>query len=77
MRNLFTHCEAYFSLHLRYPASMSAIGNPSLSAGVEVTRFQRERNDGVEVVHIHLDHRNSRHYFHAEYPVEEIEMRNK
>lgn len=76
LRNLLTHCESYFATHQEYPASMAALGDPPLSDGIVVTRFSRETDHGVVTVHIHLNHKNSSHYFHVRYPTEEIEMRD-
>ncbi len=77
LHNLLTMCEAYFATHLIYPDDINDLDNPSLSDGLVVTRFNRETTDGKMVVHIHLHHENSPHYFHVEYPVEGIEMRNR
>ncbi|MGD2152175.1 MAG: type II secretion system protein [Gemmatimonadales bacterium] len=77
LHNLITMCEAYFADHLEYPEDIDDLGQVSLSKGVVVTRFARETTDGVIVVHIHLHHESSRHYFHVEYPVESIEMRDR
>jgi prepilin-type N-terminal cleavage/methylation domain-containing protein len=77
LHNLITMCEAYFADHMEYPESIDDLGPVSLSRGVEVTRFARETTDGVIVVHIHVNHESSRHYFHVEYPVEPIEMRDR
>lgn len=77
LHNLITMCEAYFADHMEYPQGIDDLGPVSLSRGVEVTRFARETTDGVIVVHIHLQHASSRHYFHIEYPVDSIEMRDR
>ncbi|HSG82486.1 MAG TPA: type II secretion system protein [Gemmatimonadota bacterium] len=77
LHNLIIMCESYFANHQQYPTSFGALGDPPLSEGIVITRFNRETTDGVLVVHIHLHHENSPHYFHVEYPVEEIEMRNR
>jgi type IV pilus assembly protein PilA len=77
LRNLITHCESFFATHQEYPTSYEDLGEPPLSEGVAITRFSRETNDGIIVVHIHLHHVNSPHYYHVEYPVEEIEQRDR
>jgi prepilin-type N-terminal cleavage/methylation domain-containing protein len=77
LHNLITMCEAYFADHMEYPEDIDDLGTVSLSKGVVVSRFNRETTDGVIVVHIHLHHESSRHYFHVEYPVEPIEMRDR
>jgi type IV pilus assembly protein PilA len=77
LRNLLNDCEAYFATHQEYPDDFDDLPNATLSDGIEITRFNRETTDGYTVVHIHLNHVNSPHYFHVEYPVEEIEMRDR
>ncbi len=77
LHNLITMCEAYFADHMEYPESLDDLGPVSLSKSVVVTTFSRETTDGVIVVHIHLHHESSRHYFHVRYPVEPIEMRDQ
>ena len=77
LRTLITMSEAYFADHQEYPGSIDDLGPVSLSDGVVVTRFNRETTDGVIVVHIHLHHENSRHYYHVEYPVQQIELRDR
>ncbi len=77
LRNLLTDCESYFATHQEYPEDFDDLPNARLSEGIEITRFNRETTEGVIVVHIHLHHKNSPHYFHVEYPVEEIEMRDR
>ncbi len=77
LRNLITACESYFATHQIYPDDIDDLEDARLSDGIVVTRFNRETTDGVIVVHIHLHHQNSPHYFHVEYPVEEIELRDR
>ncbi|UCC75217.1 MAG: prepilin-type N-terminal cleavage/methylation domain-containing protein [Gemmatimonadota bacterium] len=77
LRHLITMCESYFADHMEYPQGISDLGPVSLSKGIEVTMFNREVTDGVTVVHIHINHENSSHYFHVEYPVEPIELRDR
>jgi type IV pilus assembly protein PilA len=77
LHNLLTMCESYFATHLTYPDDEDDLTDVRLSDGVVITRFNRETTDGKMVVHIHLHHENSPHYYHVEYPVEEIEQRNR
>jgi prepilin-type N-terminal cleavage/methylation domain-containing protein len=77
LRNLITMCEAYFADHMVYPDDIDDLGPVNLSKGLVVSRFDRETNDGVIVVHIHLHHESSPHYYHVEYPVETIELRDR
>ncbi len=77
IRNLMTASEAYFAIYLEYPDDIDDLTDYTPSGGIVVTRFNRETNDDVIVVHIHLHHENSTHYFHTEYPVEEIEKRDR
>jgi prepilin-type N-terminal cleavage/methylation domain-containing protein len=77
LRNMITMCESYFADHLEYPDDIGDLGDLSISDRIVVTRFNRETTDGVTVVHIHLHHENSRHYYHVEYPVEPIEERDR
>ncbi len=77
LRNLMTAAEAYFSEYQQYPASMSDLPGFQLSDGVEILRFQRETGAAGESLHIHLGHKNSSHYFHVKYPLDQIQKRNK
>jgi len=77
LRNLITMCESYFADHQEYPDDIDVLPDVHLSDGVVVTRFNRETTDGYTVVHIHLHHENSSHYFHVEYPADEIEKRDR
>lgn len=76
VRQLVNLAEAYFADHLEYPEDVDDLDDYNPSKGIEITRFERETTDGVTVVHIHLNHENSSHYFHIEYPVEQIEKRD-
>lgn len=78
MRQLMQFSEAYFADHLEYPTQQSDLVDYNPSPGIVVTEFERETNvDGVTVLHIHLGHQNSSHYFHVKHPVEQIEKRDK
>ncbi len=76
MHQLIQLSEGYFADHLEYPTTLNDLTDYVPSKGIVVTRFNREITAGVLVVHIHLGHRSSSHYFHTEYPVEEIEKRD-
>ena len=77
MHQLIQLSEGYFADHLEYPTTLDDLTDYVPSKGIVVTRFNREITDGVLVVHIHLGHESSSHYFHTEYPVQEIEKRDK
>jgi prepilin-type N-terminal cleavage/methylation domain-containing protein len=77
LHNLITMCEAYFADYMEYPDGIDDLGPVSLSKGVVVSRFNRETTDGTIVVHIHLHHESSTHYYHVEYPGETIELRDR
>ena len=69
--------EAYYADNLTYPASASD-ADFTPSSGVTFTQWELETKDGVLSVHLHAEHANSTHYFHAHYPTEaELEQRNK
>ena len=76
IHNLMKMSEAYFADYLIYPDAVEDLLDYTPSPGIVVTRFNRETTDGTSVVHIHLHHKSSSHYFHVEYPVEEIEKRD-
>ena len=69
--------EAYYADNLTYPAS-AADADFTPSSGVTFTRWQVETKDGLLSIHLHADHVNSTHYYHAHYPADaELEQRNK
>ncbi len=72
LRHLIEASEAYFADHLEYPAALADLTDWVPSNGVVVTRFD---GDATEV-HIHLGHQSSSHYYHIEYPLDEIEKRD-
>ena len=76
MHQLIQLSEGYFADHLEYPTTLDDLTDYVPSKGIVVTRFNREITDGVLVVHIHIGHQSSSHYFHTEYPVQEIEKRD-
>ena len=69
--------EAYFADNMTYPASASD-ADFTPSAGVTFTRWRVETKNGVSSVHLHADHVQSTHYYHAHYPADaELEQRDK
>ena len=77
LRGLMTASEAYFADHLTYPTDVTDV-DYDLSPHVTVTRFDLGKKDGIESIHIHIEHDNSTHYYHAHYPAESsFEKRNK
>ncbi len=69
--------ESYYADNLSYPAS-AADADFTPSSGVTFTRWNLEMRNGVSSVHLHADHVNSTHYYHAHYPADsELEQRNK
>ena len=76
LRNAMVALEAYFADNLTYPAMGDADFQPS--AGVTFTTWTVETKNGLLSVHLHVEHAQSSHYYHAHYPVEsEIEKRDK
>ena len=69
--------EAYYADNMTYPASaIDADFTPS--SGVTFTRWEVETKDGVSSIHLHADHVQSTHYYHARYPAEaELEQRKR
>ncbi|NIU74077.1 MAG: prepilin-type N-terminal cleavage/methylation domain-containing protein [Gammaproteobacteria bacterium] len=77
LRSIITASEAYYADRLIYPTDMSAL-DFTLSPHVTVTKFTLGTKDGIQSLHIHIEHDNSTHYYHAEYPAESgFEKRNK
>ena len=71
LHHLIEASEAYFADHLQYPAALADLTDWVPSKGVVVTRF-----DGAATeVHIHLGHQSSSHYYHINYPFDDIEKR--
>ena len=69
--------ETYHTNNLTYPAS-AADADVTPSSGVTFTEWQVEMKDGVSSIHIHAEHVQSIHYYHAHYPAEaEPEQRIK
>jgi prepilin-type N-terminal cleavage/methylation domain-containing protein len=75
LHQLMQLSEAYFADNMEYPTDIDQVEYHQ-SKGIEVCRFRRETTDDVIVVHIHIRHTASPHYYHVEYPVEQIEERN-
>ena len=77
LRNVIVAAEAYYADNLTYPSNIADM-DFSPSPGVTFTRFNLETKDGIQSLHIHLEHDNSSHYYHAHYPAEDgFEFRNK
>ena len=69
--------EAYHTNNRAYPAS-AADADFTPSSGVTFTEWQVEMKDGVSSIHLHAEHAQSTHYYHAHYPADvEREQRNK
>ncbi len=76
LRNAMVALEAYFADNLTYPATIDdADFQPS--AGVTFTTWTVATTNGVLSVHLHVEHAQSSHYYHARYPESDIEKRNK
>jgi len=79
LRNAMTSLEMYIIRNGAYPASESDLLSSgfSLSSGVSFTRYDIETNNGIQSVHMHLQHANSPNAWHAKYPEEgtQIEIR--
>jgi len=79
LRNAITSFEMYNIRNGTYPASESDLLSSgfSLSSGVSFTRYELETNNGIQSVHMHVQHVNSPNAWHVKYPEEgtEIEIR--
>ncbi len=84
LRNAITAAEAYYADNFSYPSAISDM-DFTPSEGIVFTQFDLDTrkgmgkgNNGVEGLHIHVEHVNSTHYFHTRYPADEqFEKRNK
>ena len=77
LRNAIVAAEAYYADNLSYPADISDM-DFAPSPGIVFTRFDLGTNNGVEGLHIHVEHSSSTHYFHTRFPEDaEFEKRNK
>ena len=63
LRHLVEASEAYFADHLQYPEALADLTDWVPSNGVVVTDFDRQIVDGVIVLHVHIGHQSSSHYF--------------
>jgi len=74
-----TAMEMYNIQNGAYPASESdlLLSGFSLSAGVTFDRYDLETNNGIQSIHMHLQHAKSPNAWHAKYPEEgtQIEIR--
>ncbi len=79
LRNAMTSLEMYNIKNGGYPASESDLLSSgfSLSSGVSFTRYSLDTNNGIQSVHMHLQHAKSPNAWHAKYPEDgtEIEIR--
>ena len=79
LRNAMTSLEMYNIKNGTYPASESELlsSDFSLSSGVSFDRYSLDTNNGIQSVHMHVQHVNSPNAWHAKYPEEgtEVEIR--
>jgi len=79
IKNAITAIEMYNIKNGSYPASESDLLSSgfSLSSGVTFDRYDLETNNGIQSVHMHLQHAKSPNAWHAMYPEEgtQIEIR--
>ncbi len=79
LRNAMTSLEMYNITNGSYPASESDLLSSgfSLSSGVSFDRYSLDTNNGIQSVHMHLQHAKSPNAWHAKYPEDgtEIEIR--
>ncbi len=79
LRNAMTSLEMYNIKNGGYPASESDLLSSgfSLSSGVSFTRYSLDTNNGIQSVHMHLQHAKSPNAWHAKYPEDgtQIEIR--
>jgi len=72
LKNVITALEMYSIRNGTYPASESDLLSSgfSLSSGVSFTRYTLETKDGVQNLHMHVQHVNSPNAWHIKYPEE-------
>ncbi len=72
LKNVITALEMYSIRNGTYPASESDLLSSgfSLSSGVSFTRYTLETKDGVQNLHMHVQHVNSPNAWHVKYPEE-------
>jgi prepilin-type N-terminal cleavage/methylation domain-containing protein len=72
LKNIITALEMYSIRNGTYPASESDLlsNGFSLSSGVSFTRYSLETNNGVQNLHMHVQHVNSPNAWHVKYPEE-------
>ncbi len=79
LRNAITSIEMYNIKNNIYPASESDLLSSgfSLSAGVSFDRYSLDTDNGIQSVHMHLQHAKSPNAWHVKYPEEgtQIEIR--
>ncbi len=79
IKNAMTSLEMYNIKNGAYPASESDLLSSgfSLSSGVSFDRYDLETNNGIQSIHMHLQHAKSPNAWHAKYPEEgtQIEIR--
>ena len=65
--------EAYYADNMTYPSNITDLSF-TLSPTITLTKFELKNN----AVHLHVEHDNSSHYYHAKYPTENgFEKRKK
>ncbi len=73
LRGAILAIEAYYADNMTYPSNITDLSF-TLSPNITFTKFDLETNS----VHIHVEHDNSSHYYHAKYPTENgFEKRKK
>ncbi len=79
IKNAITAIEMYNIKNGTYPASESDLlaSGFSLSSGVSFDRYSLDTNNGIQSIHMHLQHAKSPNAWHAKYPEEgtQIEIR--
>ncbi len=72
IKNAITAIEMYNIRNGTYPASESDLMSSgfSLSSGVSFDRYSLDTNNGIQSIHMHLQHAKSPNAWHAKYPEE-------
>lgn len=72
IKNAITAIEMYNITNGAYPATATELESSgfSLSAGVTFDRYDLETNNGIQSIHMHLQHAKSPNAWHAKYPEE-------
>jgi prepilin-type N-terminal cleavage/methylation domain-containing protein len=69
LRGAILAIEAYYADNMTYPSNITDLSF-TLSPNITFTKFDLKTKKGIPSFHIHVEHDNSSHYYHAKYPTE-------